>query len=61
MRVPGLHEFEAAPYRLLSDADLGRLVIRPSLVVVERMLALQEVERRQADGAHPVAAATARN
>jgi len=34
-------ELEAAPYRLLSDADLERLVTGPSLFVVERMLALQ--------------------
>ena len=54
-------ELEAAPYRLLSDADLERLVTGPSLFVVERMLALQEIERRRSNVASRVTALAARN
>lgn len=58
---PELAEFEVAPYRLLSDADLERLANRPSLVVVDRMIALLELERRKAATVSRLAARAERN
>ena len=56
-----LLELEAAPYRLLSDGDLERLTVGPSLFVLKRMIALRELERRRAIVASPLVALTSQN
>jgi hypothetical protein len=42
------YELRLAPYRLLSDGDLRRVLHGPSLFVIDRAYALREIERRAA-------------
>ncbi len=42
------YELRLAPYRLLSDHDLRRVLDGPSLFVIDRAYALREIGRRVA-------------